>query len=203
MTVSALFVLFLSAAQWGYGSEGKLLYAVHCSDCHGINGTGGNAPALNKKGFLITADLEYIERTIVYGRKPPGCPSFADRLNLEEIRNITRFIKGWQTGVMIEAPDHDVAVKDNKRGREIFPICGGCHGFSGEGAMGPSLLDPGFLQSASDTMLRRTIMFGRPGTPMKGFLKGVSGLGILTEESIDDLISYLRFLQENPEKTTE
>jgi len=66
--------------------------------------------------------------------------------------------------------------------------------------MGPPLLDPGLLKSISDTVLRRTIMYGRPGTPMKGFLKGQGGLAFLSEEDIDDLIAYIRFRQEGIEK---
>lgn len=64
--------------------------------------------------------------------------------------------------------------------------------------MGPPLLDPGFLESISDTELRRTIMWGRPGTPMKGYLKGMGGLAELAPSEIDEIISYMRYRQKAP-----
>lgn len=176
-----------------YGENGASLFQKHCSECHGNEGRGGKAPALKKEGLLVTADIDYFANSIRFGRPIRGCPSFRGKVREDDIIRIASYIKGWQKGEMLEAPDHDVQAGDNKRGREIFAICGGCHGVEGEGAMGPPLMDPGLLKSASDTVLRRTIMYGRPGTPMKGYLSGMGGLAVLTVEEIDQLIAYIRY----------
>jgi len=169
------------------------LYGRYCSECHGEEGRGGKAPALNKEGLLRTVGVAYLVNSITLGRPLRGCPSYGGTIPPKEIREIAVYIKGWQKGGMLPAPEHDVEPAKTMRGEDLFTLCGGCHGLEGEGAMGPPLLDPGFLASVSDAELRRTIMWGRPGTPMKGYLKGGGGLTTLTEEEIDEIIAYIRY----------
>ncbi len=176
-----------------FAEPGADLYRQYCSECHGEYGRGGKAPALNKEGLLRTVGLPYLINSITFGRTILGCPSYGGTIPPKEIKEIAVYIKGWQKGGMLEAPERDVAPGKTARGEDLFTLCGGCHGLEGEGAMGPPLLDPGFLASVSDTDLRRTIMWGRPGTPMKGYLKGQGGLATLTEKEIDEIISYIRY----------
>ncbi|MBI5232749.1 MAG: cytochrome c [Deltaproteobacteria bacterium] len=181
--------------------EGRGLYLENCSSCHGHDGQGANAPALRKEGLLATVDTDYFVNTMNYGRPIRGCPSFEKRMTPAEMEKVAFYIKGWQKGETLSAPTHVVVPKDTQRARDIFILCGGCHGLEHEGAMGPPLLDPGFLLSVSDTALRRTIMYGRPGTPMKGYLEGMGGLAELTPEEIDGLIAYIRYRERSFEKT--
>lgn len=176
-------------------SAGAPLYLKHCSECHGKEGRGAKAPALNKDGLLRTVGIDYITNTIMLGRPTRGCPAHAGTLSDEEIDAIALYVKSWQKGAMLDAPERDVIPARTPKGEDLFTLCGGCHGLEGEGAMGPSLLDDGFLASITDTDLRRTIMWGRPGTPMKGYLKDGGGLTTLTEEEIDEIISYIRYRQ--------
>ena len=178
----------------GFAIEAEKLFIKHCSTCHGKSAEGAKAGALRKEGLLITAELDFFIKSIKFGRPLSGCPSFDNKLSPSQIEALAKRIKGWQKGELIEAPSHNVQAKNDLRGKELFAICGACHVLKIEGAMGPPLLDPGFLKSASDTMLRRTIMYGRPGTPMKGFLKGQGGFP-LSPEDIDRLISYMRYTQ--------
>ena len=174
--------------------EAEKLYIKHCASCHGKSAEGAKATALKKEGLLITAELDFFIKSIKYGRPLSGCPSFEEKLSSAQIDMLAKYIKGWQKGELIEAPAHNVTPKNDSKGKELFAICGACHGLKIEGAMGPPLLDPGFLMSASDAMIRRTIMYGRPGTPMKGFLKGQGGFP-LSAEAIDRIISYMRYTQ--------
>jgi len=190
---SILFSFFIQFPQ-PLIADGQKLYKTHCGNCHGQNGEGGTAYALNKEGLLITADLNYFKNSIIFGRPLSGCPPQEDSLNEEEIHDISSFIKSWQKGKLIDTPAHKVLAEDNAKGKELFPICGACHGLKTEGAMGPPLFDPGFLKSASDQVIRRTIMYGRPGTPMKGFIQG-QGYLPLSLSDIDSIISYMRYRQ--------
>lgn len=190
----SLLTLFPQHANAG----GQDLYKKHCARCHGPDGEGGKAYALNKEGLLVTTDLDYFIDSIKYGRPLSGCPPHEEKLSEVEIRDIATFIKSWQRGEIIDAPDYKVIPQDNARGKELFPICGACHGLKTEGAMGPPLFDKGFLKSASDQVIRRTIMYGRPGTPMKGFIKG-HGPFPLSMKDIDNIISYMRYKQINEE----
>jgi len=168
---------------------------MHCSSCHGPGGEGGRAPALRKNGLLITVEQGYFAKSIRAGREFRGCPSFKDKISPEGIEAIATHIKSWQTEKMLDAPAYDVKAMYTEKGERLFALCGSCHGLEGEGAMGPPLLDPCFLESISDTELRRTIMHGRPGTPMKGFLKGMGSFAHLSLDDIDGIISYIRYRQ--------
>lgn len=193
MTFIITMLLLFPAAL--FAEDGTRLFEVHCSGCHGRGGEGGTAPALRKTGLLITVEQGYFVKSIRHGRMMRGCPPFKDKISPEGIEAVASHIKSWQTGKLLDAPAYDVKAMYTEKGERLFALCGGCHGLEGEGAMGPPLLDPGFLESISDTELRRTIIHGRPGTPMKGFLKGKGAFAMLSLEDIDGIISYMRYRQ--------
>lgn len=179
-----------------FAGEGKRLFEAYCAGCHGKGGEGASGPALRKEGLLITVEQGYFTKSIRRGRKIRGCPPFKDEISPAGVEAIASHIKSWQAGKTLASPGHQAKAMYTEEGERLFALCGGCHGQEGEGAMGPPLLDPGFLESVSDTELRRTIMHGRPGTPMKGFLKGNGGtMAVLTPEEIDAVISYIRYRQ--------
>ena len=197
--VGAFVVVVLSYTLCFAPSRGVALYLEYCSQCHGSDGEGGRGAVLKKEGFLVTVDEDYLVKTMRFGRPTRGCPSFEGKLSREDMMAIALYIKSWQKGELLPAPTHSVEPRYTRRGEEIFILCGGCHGLEGEGAMGPPLLDPGLLKSATDTVLRRTIMHGRPGTPMKGYLEGKGGLAVLTPREIDLVIAYIRYREKNME----
>jgi cytochrome c oxidase cbb3-type subunit 3 len=72
-------------------------------------------------------------------------------------------------------------------------LCQPCHGADAKGYAAdhaPSLINPTFLESASDEFLRRSIAEGRPGTSMAAYGK-VRG-GPLDNAGVDRLVTYLR-----------
>lgn len=175
--------------------DGKQLYFDNCGgSCHGIAGEGGKGPALNKQGLLAIATEEYFIKTMIHGRPTSGCPSFKKRLKDDEMRAISVFIKSWQTVDPVIVSQHTVIPGETEKGKKVFPVCVGCHDVGGVGAMGPSFIDPGFQASASDAFLRGTIMYGRKGTPMRGYLVGQGNVPELTPEEIDEVISYIRYI---------
>ena len=62
----------------------------------------------------------------------------------------------------------------------------------------PALNNPGFLASASDTMIKNTVMHGREGTPMVSMLQAG-----LKEQEINDLVSYIRSFQDQVSVATD
>ena len=151
--------------------------------------------------FLDTVEDAYLRKTIRLGRPGRIMPAF-DTLSDAQVDAIVAHVRQWGTR---PAPEYDETPVhgDAKKGRELYLAhCAECHGEQGEGGKGtgvtfsrprdlpimpPALNNPGFLSAASDAMIKRTLMRGRLGTPMKSFVK--EGL---SESDIDDLVSYIR-----------
>ncbi len=76
---------------------------------------------------------------------------------------------------------------------QYLKLCAPCHGADGKGYAAdraPSLVNPTFLESASDDFLRRSIALGRPGTSMAAY--GKASGGPLDEAGVDRLVTFLR-----------
>jgi mono/diheme cytochrome c family protein/rhodanese-related sulfurtransferase len=72
-------------------------------------------------------------------------------------------------------------------------LCAPCHGADARGYAAdhaPSLVNPTFLESASDDFLRRSIFAGRPGTSMAAYSQALGGP--LDAAGIDRLVRFLR-----------
>jgi cytochrome c oxidase cbb3-type subunit 3 len=96
----------------GDASRGKVLYAEHCSECHGQNLQGGIGtgrtfsrarshlvmpPALANTGFLAAASDQFIKRVILDGRQGTAMLSFRERgMSDRDAENIVAFIRGFE-----------------------------------------------------------------------------------------------------------
>jgi hypothetical protein len=98
-----------------FAEPGADLFRQYCLECHGEGGRGGKGPALNKEGLLRTVGTAYLINSITLGRTFLGCPSYGGSIPPEEIKDIAVYIKGWQKGGMLPAPEHDVEPKDRQR----------------------------------------------------------------------------------------
>jgi len=87
--------------------SGEALWSLNCSSCHGLNGEGGTAPALNSKQFLQAATDEQIETFVAVGL--PGTQmaaysqDFAGPLTSEQIRAVTVYLRSLED----DAPDRE------------------------------------------------------------------------------------------------
>ncbi|BAN36304.1 cytochrome c [Sulfuricella denitrificans skB26] len=186
--------------------DGARLYARNCAACHGENGGGGLGVPLSLPSFQATVSNDYLHKTIRLGR--PGRVMPTSALPDADIDAIVRHIRSWNKA---PAPQFSATpVKGNAgRGRVLYAErCVACHGADGEGGKGtgvtfsrprdlpimaPALNNPGFLAAASDSMIKKTLMNGREGTPMVSFLK--QGL---KEKDIDDIVSFIRSFEKSP-----
>ncbi|MFV9615843.1 MAG: c-type cytochrome [Gammaproteobacteria bacterium] len=198
-----IFIALLSVSA-NSAPHGEKLFARHCSSCHGIDGKGGVGVPLALPSFLNSVSDAYLKKTIRFGRPGRIMPAF-EYLSDAQLSAIAKHLRSW-TGK--PGPEENTALVkgDSKNGKQLFEkFCAQCHGKEGRGGKGtgvtfsrkrdlpiiaPALNNAGFLASASDTMIRDTITFGREGTPMTSML--VAGL---SEEDINDLVSYIRAMQ--------
>jgi mono/diheme cytochrome c family protein len=83
-------------------ANGRALFASACSGCHGAQGEGGEAPALNNQVLLASATDTYLTETIGRGRRGTVMsgflePSYARRtLSRAEIESVVAFIRTWE-----------------------------------------------------------------------------------------------------------
>jgi mono/diheme cytochrome c family protein/rhodanese-related sulfurtransferase len=95
-----------------------------------------------------------------------------------------------------QAPRDATADADLTRlsGKPLYvALCAPCHGVDARGYAAdhaPSLVNPTFLESASDDFLRRSIFAGRPGTSMAAYSQALGGP--LDAAGIERLVKYLR-----------
>ena len=201
----ALLMLPVQAAH-----DGGHLYKQNCAACHGAEGKGGVGVPLSLHDFLAGVPDSYLYKTIKHGRPGRVMPAFTN-LSDTEINAVVAHIRSWgpeQPSLSMQKISGD-AVK----GKRLFAnYCASCHGAAGEGGAGtgvtfsrprdlpiiaPALNNPGFLQAASDQMIKHTLMKGRKGTPMVSFLK----MG-LKEQDINDIVSYVRSFETQPRAAT-
>jgi len=160
--------------------------------------------------FLNSVPDTYLKKTIRLGRPGRIMPAF-ESLSDAQVAAIVKHIRGW-SNEPAPAENNASIMGNSKNGEKLFAkFCAHCHGEAGSGGKGtgvtysrkrdlpiiaPALNNAGFLASASDAMIHDTITFGREGTPMTSML--VAGM---SENDINDVVSYLRSLEKPAEKS--
>lgn len=208
MSLGIAIVLFLGASN-AIAADGAALYREHCAACHGNAGGGGLGVPLALVDLLAVADDEYFRRTIRLGRPGRHMPGFPELSN-RDVDAIIAHLRGWAPRV--RPKQIEVAAGDALRGEALYQRwCSVCHGLRGEGepstgitwswdgrrtVAAPALNNPGFLQAASDAMIKRTLIRGRRGTAMPSFRTSE-----LDSDDLDDIIAYIRSLPAQTEET--
>lgn len=86
----------------GNAEKGKGLFTNNCTRCHGENGQGTLAPALNNQEFLSSATNGYLLATISIGRQGTKMPSWGigseeyPALDAGQRKNIVAYVRSWQ-----------------------------------------------------------------------------------------------------------
>lgn len=68
--------------------------------------------------------------------------------------------------------------------------CSGCHGAEGKGGAALSIADPVYLAIVDDSLLRKVVTNGLPGTSMPAFARGAGGM--LTDNQVNIIVRGLR-----------
>lgn len=183
-------------------SAGASLYDENCAACHQADAIGqaGVAPSLTNRDLLSIVSDDFLYQAIADGRPGTSMPAWGKDLSKEEITAIVAFLRSHESlpnraREVNAAPE---AAGDRALGNVWFhEVCSTCHGVNGEGyeagGSGTAIGLPGFLSNVSDGFLRETIRNGRSNTRMLSFT-GTAGLANLSNEQVEDIISYLRSL---------
>ena len=181
---------------------GGELYRQNCVFCHQQDAIGkaGVAPSLTNKELLATASDKFLLSTIRDGRSGTSMIPYA-HLGKQKIEAIVLYLRSHeQEENRSKAIDSQAEAKGDPRLGKLWfeQICSTCHGPEGDGyaagGSGTAVGKQGFLSKASDGFIRETIRKGRSNTRMLPF-QGPAALADLSDQEIDDIITYLRTLK--------
>ncbi len=127
-------------------ATGAMLFESQCTRCHGIGGTGGVGPALNRPKLRRAATDADLVKVILGGVPGTAMVGFWN-LSEDEARVVALYIRA-----LGQRPP-EVLPGDVANGRRLYQErerCGQCHILAGEGAgWAPDLTDVGFRLSAA------------------------------------------------------
>ena len=185
-----------------------LLYATHCSGCHGAEGQNGPATNLGDPLYAALADPGELRRVIARGVAGTPMPVFARQrggtLTPKQIDILAEGLKAGLNGsepaarlgaappLVAEAGlGGSASVAQLASGQRAYAnFCARCHGGAGTGgASGGSLLEPAFLGLVSDQGLRTTVIVGRQDLGMPGW-RG-AGERAMTAAEVTDVVAWL------------
>ena len=184
--------------------KGEQLYNQNCVFCHQADAIGspGIAPSLTNPELLAIAPKEFFVATIKNGRPGTGMPPFS-HLGDNDINAIIAYLEDHATlpSRVAEISAQPEARGDPRLGKLWFDqVCSTCHGINGDGysagGTGTAIGTTGLLDVASDGFIRTTIKEGRSNTRMLPF-QGPEALADLSDQEIDDIITYLHTLPSN------
>jgi ubiquinol-cytochrome c reductase cytochrome c subunit len=187
--------------------QGRKLFLVGCSFCHGQNGEGVSTSDGNQLGpSLVGVGAAAVDFQVGTGRMPavqPGAqnPTKPVAYSDEEIAALAAYVASLGPGPAIPDPsDYSLAglSEDERqeavsRGGQIFLTnCTACHNFAGKGGAMPH---GGYAPNLSNTTARHIYeaMLTGPGQ-MDTFSNGN-----LSPEEKRDVIAYLYSLREQPQ----
>lgn len=174
------------------------LYAMHCSGCHGADGTLGPARALHDPLYLALVPRQALERSIRAGVPGTPMPAFghAEGGPLTEAQ-LAALIDGltslWGGEAPRDLPEYAAAhTGDITRGRTAYgKFCADCHGDDGRGGEeAGSIVDAAYLGLVSDQGLRTSVIVGRTDLEMPDYRSYLPGR-VMTEREIADVVAWL------------
>ncbi len=206
LLLSVVLVLFNVAPSFAKDAElikkGETLFNTNCVFCHQPDAIGkpGMAPSLTNKELLSISSDRLLMSTIRDGRSGTSMVPYA-HLGLNNIKAIVAYLRDHEQlpNRSKEVDRQPEARGDPRFGEQWFvQICETCHGPKGNGYLaggsGTAIGKSGFLDKVSDGFIRETIKQGRSNTRMLPFT-GPKALAALSDQEIDDIITYMRNLK--------
>jgi len=174
--------------------EGKRLYETTCITCHGpqAQGVQGRGPS------LIGAGSAAVEFQVGTGRMPmvqqeAQAPKKPPLYSWDQARQIGAYVQALGGGPEIPGGElGDSSDAAMARGGELFRInCSACHGYGGGGGALSSGKYAPSLTEASPRVIYAAMLTGPQNMPVFNDFN-------ISPEDKKNILSYLRFLDENP-----
>ena len=181
--------------------EGRKLFAVGCSSCHGAHAEGGTDGEGHITGpSLIGVGAAAVDFQVGTGRMPAAqtgaqVPQKPPVYTAEEIAALAAYVASLAPGPAIPAEEaYDVSKATQEevvRGGELFRTnCTACHNFSGRGGALPNGRYAPSLMGTSPKNMYQAMLTGPQQMP-------VFSDGVFTPEDKRAVIAYLVSLQQS------
>jgi len=178
-----------------------VLFRENCSGCHGNDGRGNGALALNNPTYMAIVSDDVLRRVTSKGVSGTLMPAFlksaGGTLTDEQVEILVREIRArWsKPGDLANAatPPYAASMPGNSsHGAEVYAtFCASCHGADGRGTQkGSSIVDSSYLALVSDQGLRTLVIAGRPDLPHPDWRGYVPGRA-MTPQEVTDVVSWL------------
>lgn len=179
--------------------DGRALFAVSCSSCHGLNGEGIVTKKGNQYGpSLIGVGGAAVDFQVGTGRMPMAQPGpqavrkkvvFSD----DQIADLAAFVQSLGAGPDVPNPSaYDPKDGDVARGGQFFRTnCTACHNFAGSGGALPKGKFAPSLIGVTPKHLYEAMITGPQQMP-------VFSNGVLSEQDKRDIIAYLKKNEDTP-----
>jgi putative heme-binding domain-containing protein len=151
--------------------KGKQLFDAMCSRCHGLEGTGGEGPNLNRPTISRAQDDASLIEIIRNGIPGGGMPAVLKYGSDNELRQIVGYVRSLGRTAEESIPG------DAQAGKAIYERmgCSSCHILSGQGSgFGPELTRIG--DHRSPAYLRQAII--QPGAALPRGVMPIPGRGL-------------------------
>jgi cytochrome c oxidase cbb3-type subunit 3 len=183
------------------------LYHQNCAGCHGEQGSGGAAIALNSPVYLEIVDDATLRRVTAHGVPGTAMPAFAQSsggmLTDEQADAIVAGIRSrWSKQGFLPAtlPTYSAAAPgDPQHGSSVYgAYCASCHGVAGRGGShAGSIVDDLFLNLVSDQYLRTIVIVGRPELGAPDWRGNVLGQP-MSQQDVADVVAWLSAQRAKP-----
>ncbi|MDQ2817573.1 MAG: c-type cytochrome [Candidatus Eremiobacteraeota bacterium] len=173
--------------------DGKTLFVVQCSSCHGVSGQGSRVapPLIDVGGAAVDWYVATGRMPLSYpGEEPVRKQPAFDR---EQIKAIVAYVTSLSNGAGgargPAIPKVSMQRADSVHGRKLFAQnCQSCHGSDGEGnSVGFGWVAPA-LYAATPTQVAEAIRFGPGIMPRFGERQ-------LSQRDLDSLVGYIQTLR--------
>jgi cytochrome c oxidase cbb3-type subunit III len=180
-------------------SDFNMLFKRNCSGCHGQDGKGAAAIALNNPVYLAIASDDVIRRTASAGVSGTPMVAFAQSkggmLTDKQIDVIVRGIRSWARPdrlAGVNLPPYSAAPGNAQQGADVYAtFCASCHGPKGDGGeKAGSIVDGSYLALVSNQQLRSIVIAGWPAVGAPDFRNNVPE-HVLSPQDVSDVVAWL------------
>jgi mono/diheme cytochrome c family protein len=190
-----------------------LLYKQNCAGCHGDNGRGGAAIALNNPAYLAIAGIENLRAVTAKGMSATMMPAFAassgGMLTEQQVDALVQgMMREWARPSDFSSaalPTYTATAPGNPaNGQTAYTAaCARCHGADGTGLKTPSptttgqqvaehhsIVDLSYLTLVNDQNLRSYVLAGHIDDNAPDWRSYISGRALAPQE-IADIVAWL------------